>query len=582
MEHAGSEILLEVLIFLLAAVVVVPVARKLRSSPVLGYMAAGIVVGPWVLKLITHTDSVKLLAELGIVFLLFAIGLELSVERLKVLRRFVFGLGALQVVVTAVVIALIVMGLGVEPEAAVVIGGGLALSSTAFVLQMLVERGELAARFGRVSFSILLFQDLAIVPLLALVPLLASDGTSLGMALGLAGAKATAAVVVTILIGRLALRPLFRVVANARSPELFVATTLLVLLATALLMEQAGVSMALGAFLAGLLLSGTEFRHQVEADIRPFKGLLLGLFFMSVGLAIDLMVILQNWAVILVGLLALVTGKGLILAGLCRLFKLPAAVTLRVAFLLGQGGEFGFVLIGSALALQLISGELAQLVVAVVALSMAVTPFVDFLGRRLSSLAAARDAGRSKPPTLKEEESEDLHDHVVIAGFGRVGQTVASVMSASHISWVGFDLNAQRVRHCHGRNLPVFYGDAGRVDVLETASLERARAAVITLDDMTAANHVVEALRAKSPDLPIMVRAHDLSHQSDLEAVGATAVVPETIEASLQLGGILLERIGVSHDEISRVMAGFRDDNYQGLQRPMDDDGKLTQEQKEG
>tara|TARA_R110002072_G_scaffold123977_8_gene259359 strand:+ start:1202 stop:2953 length:1752 start_codon:yes stop_codon:yes gene_type:complete len=581
MGEAESKILLEVLIFLLAAVVVVPMARKLRSSPVLGYLVAGIVVGPSGLALIAHTDSVELLAEMGIVFLLFAIGLELSVERLKVLRRLVFGLGTAQVVVTGLVIALVAMGLGVRAEAAVVIGGGLALSSTAFVLQMLVERGELAVRFGRVAFSILLFQDLAIVPLLALVPLLGTDGTSLPMALGLAGLKAAAAIGLTILVGRIALRPLFRVVANARSPELFVATALLVLLGTAMLMEQAGVSMALGAFLAGLLLSGTEFRHQVEADIRPFKGLLLGLFFISVGLSIDVLVILQNWAMIFIGLLALLTTKGLILVGLCRLFGLPAPVTLRVAFLLGQGGEFGFVLFGVALSIGLLDADLAQLVVAIVALSMVMTPFVDYLGRRLSALAAARRAGGDALPVLGEEGARELHDHVVIAGFGRVGQTVAAVLSAGHVPYVGFDLNATRVRHCNSHNLPVFYGDAARVDVLETASLEHARAAVITLDDMRAANQVVEALREKSSELLILVRAHDLSHQAELRAVGATAVVPETIEASLQLGGILLERIGVSGDEIAQIMAEFRQENYQGLQHPVGAAGTLTSDAQE-
>ncbi|WP_421706605.1 monovalent cation:proton antiporter-2 (CPA2) family protein [Algihabitans sp.] len=553
----------DILYFLLAAVVIVPLARQLRSSPVLGYLAAGVVIGPSLLGLIEDTESTLILAEFGIVFLLFAIGLELSVERLKVLKRYVFGLGTTQVVVTAAVIALVLIALGLPTAAALVIGGGLALSSTAFVLQMLVERAELAARFGRVAFSILLLQDLAIVPLLALVPLLGAEGSSVLLALGLAAIKATAAVGLTLLAGRFLLRPVYRVVAKTRSTELFVATTLLVLLGTGYLMVQAGVSMALGAFLAGLLLSGTEYRHQVEADIRPFRGLLLGLFFMAVGLQIDLGLIAEHAVTVVLAVVALMLGKALVIYGLCRAFGLPDEIAVRVGPLLAQGGEFGFVLVGGGMVVGVVPQVTGQLALAVVAMTMVLTPLSAWIGQSLSQRIARRQATRGDLPDIAEEV-EDLQDHVVIAGFGRVGQTIAQVLAEAHVPYVGLDLDHDRVRHCRGLDLPVYYGDASQVDVLHTAGLEQAKAAVITLDNPEAASHTVAALRERAPEIPIFVRARDLGHRNELEAQGATAVVPETIEASLQLGGIVLGALGAG-DSATTIMEDYRRENYAKL-----------------
>ncbi len=555
--------LVEILYFLLAAVVIVPLARSLRSSPVLGYLAAGVLIGPHLLALIEETETVVILGEFGIVFLLFAIGLELSVERLRVLQRYVFGLGTAQVLVTGAAIALALVAFGLPLPAALVIGGGLALSSTAFVLQMLVERGELAARFGRVSFSILLLQDLAIVPLLALVPLLGEQDSNVLAALGLAAAKATAAVGLTLLAGRFLLRPVYRVVAKTRSPELFVATTLLVLLGTGYIMMLAGVSMALGAFLAGLLLSGTEYRHQVEADIRPFRGLLLGLFFMSVGLQIDLALIGEFAGSVALAVVALMLGKALIIYGLCRAFGLPDEIAARVGPLLAQGGEFGFVLVGGGLMLGVVPEVAGQLTIAVVAVTMVLTPLSAWLGQQLGLRAARRQARQGDLPDIAEE-AEELHDHVVIAGFGRVGQTIAQVLAEAHIPYIGLDLDHDRVRQCRGMDLPVYFGDASRVDVLHTAGLERAKAAVITLDNPEAASHTVAALHERAPDIPIFVRARDLRHRRELESQGATAVVPETIEASLQLGGVVLSALGAG-DRASSIMEEYRRENYAKL-----------------
>lgn len=560
MQEHELHLLRDALVFLAAAVLVVPLFRYLRSSPVLGYLAAGLLVGPSGLAFIPDPEAVAILAELGIVFLLFAIGLELSLARLTLLRTYVFGLGGLQVLVTGTLIALAALGLGADLETAIVLGGGLALSSTAFVLQLMVERGELASRSGRVGFAILLMQDLAIVPLLALVPLLARPEGSLLAALGLAALKAGVAVAVTVLAGRFVLQPLYRVIAGSRSPELFVATTLLVLLGSGYVMQLSGVSMALGAFLAGLLLSGSEYRHQVEADIRPFRGLLLGLFFMSVGMSIDLALVAELWWQLPLGLLALMLGKSLVIAGLCRAFGLPTELSLRVGTLLSQGGEFAFVLVGTAMALGLIEPLLGQGVIALVALSMVLTPLVAWLGRMGSRRLAGEQP--ADQPALPGPEAEELHDHVVIAGFGRVGQSVAVALSSLQVPYVGFDLSPPRVAHCRRLDLSVYYGDASRLEVLETVGLERARAAVITLDDPEKATQVVEALREHSASLPIFVRARDLRHSEELHQAGASAVVPETIEASLQLGAIVLGQLGVPPREVAAAMEALRADDY--------------------
>ncbi len=563
MHEQELHLLRDALVFLAAAVLVVPLFRYLRSSPVLGYLAAGLLVGPSGLAFIPDPEAVAILAELGIVFLLFAIGLELSLARLTLLRTYVFGLGGSQVLLTGLLVALAALALGVELEPAIVIGGGLALSSTAFVLQLMVERGELASRSGRVGFAILLMQDLAIVPLLALVPLLARPEGSLLAAIGLAAAKAVAAVAVTVLAGRFVLQPLYRVIAGSRSPELFVATTLLVLLGSGYLMQLSGVSMALGAFLAGLLLSGSAYRHQVEADIRPFRGLLLGLFFMSVGMSIDLGLIAALWWQLPLGLVALMLGKALVIAGLCRLFRLPGELALRVGSQLAQGGEFAFVLVGTAMALGVVEPLLGQGVIALVVLTMVATPGVAWLGRLLAD--RLRGDGEASVVARPGPEAEELSDHVVIAGFGRVGQSVAIALSNLQVPYVGFDASPARVTHCRKHDLSVYYGDASRLEVLETVGLERARAAVITLDDPVQATQVVEALRAFSDRLPIFVRARDLRHSEELHAAGATAVVPETIEASLQLGAIVLGQLGLPADEVTATLDALRADDYSRL-----------------
>lgn len=561
--HPTSQDLHDVLIILAAAVLVVPIFQRLRSSPVLGYLVAGTLIGPAGLGIVSDISGVTVLANFGVVFLLFTIGLELSIERLKAIRSHVFGLGTLQVVLTAALFWLGARWLDQPREAAVILAGGLALSSTAIVLQILVERGELPTRHGRVSFAILLLQDLAVVPLLTLVPLLASHDTRLAGVLGLAAVKAVAALAVILIVGRLVLRPGLRIVASAKSPELFTGVTLLVVLGVSYVTEMAGLSMALGAFLAGLLIAETEYRHQVEGDIEPFRGILLALFFMTIGMSIDLSLITEHAFTVLMLVTALVAGKALVMTALCRAFGFPMSVATHVGLSLGQGGEFAFVLFSLAMALGILPMETGQMMLAVVALSMALTPFLMTAGRRLAVVLTPKIELAELRRT--EQDARDFKGHVIIAGFGRVGQTVARLLEAQRLPYMAFDLEPSRIAEGRARGLPIYYGDASRVEVLKAAGIGRARAAVVTLDQPLAAERAVAAIRRLCPMLDIHARARDHEHQIHLQEAGATHVVPEMMEGSLHLAGTLLKSLGRSQEEVAGVMDEFRDAAYARL-----------------
>ena len=557
MHH--SDMLYEVLTFLVAAVIIVPIFRRFKTSPILGYLAAGILVGPHGLALIHDSESAATLAEFGVVFLLFMIGLELSAERLRALSRFVFGLGSAQVVVTGILIGLIAYTLGLPTEGAIIVGAGLALSSTAFVMQLLVERGERASPHGNISFAVLLFQDLAIVPLLILTTILGQGEGSFLSALGMAAAKAIGVLTFVIVVGRVVLRPIYRMVAETRSSELFIATTLLVVLGTGWLMSLVGIPMVLGAFLAGLLLSETEYKHQVGTDIRPFRGILLGLFFMTVGMSINLQLIQTEWLQVSFIVVALLLLKSTVTAILCRLFGLKTDTSLRAGLFLSQGGEFGFILFMTAAGLGLLSNEIAQVLLAAVTLTMIATPLMALLGSHLSTFLREDDNDPTHNITNADVE---LHDHVVIAGFGRVGETVATVLSAANVPYVAMEMDARRVATCRAKGLPVYFGDASQIAVLNSAGASLARGVVVTIDQHAQADLIVTNLRDFFPGLPIIVRAKDLSHVRHLENRGATQAVPEALEASLQLGANAMTAIGVRPDEIMEVIQELRDDDY--------------------
>ncbi|CAI9292199.1 unnamed protein product [Lactuca saligna] len=556
--------LFDVLWLLLGSVIFVPIFQKLPGgSPVLGYLTAGILIGPYGLSIIRNVHATKAIAEFGVVFLLFNIGLELSVERLSSMKKYVFGLGSAQVLVTAVVIGLLTHFVcGQLGPAAIVIGNGLALSSTAVVLQVLQERGESTSRHGRATFSVLLFQDLAVVVLLILIPLISPNSSKGGIgffaiaeALGLAAVKALVAISAIIAGGRLLLRPIYKQIAEMQNAEIFSANTLLVILGTSLLTARAGLSMALGAFLAGLLLAETEFSLQVESDIAPYRGLLLGLFFMTVGMSIDPKLLVSNFPVIMGSLALLIAGKTILVAAVGRLFGVSLISAIRVGLLLAPGGEFAFVAFGEAVNQGIMSPQLSSLLFLVVGISMALTPWLAAGGQLIASRFEQHDV-RSLLPD--ESETDDLQDHIIICGFGRVGQIIAQLLSERLIPFVALDVRSDRVAVGRALDLPVYFGDAGSREVLHKIGAERACAAAITLDSPGANYRTVWALSKYFPNVKTFVRAHDVDHGLNLEKAGATAVVPETLEPSLQLASAVLAQAKLPMSEIAATINEFR------------------------
>ena len=561
-ENIGG--LTSVLYFLMAAVIVVPIFRRLRWSPVLGYLVAGLMIGPNGFGLIENADAISTLAGFGIVFLMFSIGLEVSSERLRLMQRYVFGLGGLQVLITGGVIAIIAKLLGLNLQASVLVGAALAFSSTAIVLQVLGEKNEVVTHFGRSAFAILLLQDLAVAPLLTLVPLLAQQTASVGHALGIAFIKACFALGVIGILGRLALRPLLRAIAQAHSPELFTAMALLVTLGTAWIASMAGLSMALGAFLAGLLLAETEYRHQVDSDIRPFRALLLSLFFTTVGMSLDPISVFNHWQAVVMIVVGMVILKAAILVPLARAFKLTLDQSLRVGLLLAGGGEFAFVLFSLGLSTNLLNDAQAHILTAAVAISMGLTPVLGFIGRHFALLIQKHEVEIDVTGNIAAHDHDGPH-HVIIAGFGRVGQTVAHIMERFHIPFIALDSDPTCVAEARARGQNVFYGELSHPDVLANIGIARARAAIVTLDAPDKSAFLVAQLRRDFPHLPIIVRARDHRHSENLARAGATAIVPEAVEASLQLAGSVLRSVGTPHEAIHVALEEYRRRDLHGL-----------------
>jgi CPA2 family monovalent cation:H+ antiporter-2 len=545
-----------VLILLLAAIVAVPLAQRIKVSPVLGYLAAGLIVGPYGFAFIEKTEEAERLAEFGVVFLLFTIGLDMPLARLQAMWRYIFGLGFAQVLVTGAVLGLGAHALGLSPPAALVVGGALAFSSTAAALQLLGERGELSSRLGRVALAILLFQDLAVVPLLALLPLLAPGaGSGMAAALALALGKGVAAIVVIVLLGRLVLRPLYRLSATTRIRETFAATNLLVVLGLGYATEAAGMSMALGAFLAGLLLAETEYRHQVEVDILPFRGLLLGLFFITVGMVIDTPFVLRHGSAVLGLAAVLLAVKAVLLWGLTRLARLGAPTAVRVGLLLSQGGEFAFVIFSIARQIGVLDRDIAEILIATVALTMATTPAMAALGRKLAALLEPRQAPEAE---RLAHETADISGHVIIAGFGRIGQIVGQMLTAQKIAYVAIEQSVPLVEDNRKRGRPVYFGDASQADLLDAAGVDRASAAIITIDQPEPAERVVAALRRNHPDLRIIARSRDAAHGKRLQQAGADAVILEALEPGLQMGAAALRVTGAPAAAIETALDALR------------------------
>lgn len=571
--HGTVPYIREIIVFLVASVLVVPLFKWFRASPVLGYLFIGAIIGPFGFAVIDDVEGVAAMAELGVVFLLFMIGLELSVERLKAMRTLVFGLGFAQVVVSGAVIGAAALWWGNTVQASIIIGLCLALSSTAVIMQLLMERGEFSSRMGRASFAVLLAQDLAVVPLLMLVTIFAAgENGHVAELVGMALLRAVVAVLLIIFVGRWLVRHLYRMVTWTQSPELFMALTLLAVLGTAWFTGVAGLSMALGAFLAGLLLSETEFRHQVETDIEPFKGLLLGLFFISIGMSIDFGVLAVEWFNVIIGVTGLIILKAIILIGLARAFRLPWTTSLRTGLLLSAGGEFAFVGVTAAMGSDIISDPIGQYMLIVAAVSMATTPFLADLGAFLKKRIDDRIG--ADPIQAPEDEARGLEGHVIIAGYGRVGQTVARMLGDLKHPYMALDLNVPRTRECRAKGEPVYYGDASKPDVLERIGADHAGAVVVTLDNFAAASRAVEAIRNRWPGIPIFVRAWDMTHSDELFKLGATGVVPETLESSLQLAGQVLQSLGTPREAVGDIITRIRERDYAGLEAPGSDDAQ--------
>jgi glutathione-regulated potassium-efflux system ancillary protein KefC/glutathione-regulated potassium-efflux system protein KefB len=560
----------QVAVFLVATVIVVPLFRRFKLSAVLGYLTAGVVIGPWGLGLFTDVESTLHFAEFGVVLLLFVIGLELQPSRLWVMRSAVFGAGAAQVGVTTALLATLLRALGQPWPAALIIGFALSLSSTALVLQVLAERGELTTRHGRTTFAILLFQDLAIMPVLVLLPLAA--GAANIDADWRAVAVPLAAIAVVVGAGRYLLRPVLRVVAATRVQEAFTAAALLVVVATALLFETVGLSMALGAFMAGVLLADSEYRHELEADIQPFKGLLLGLFFVAVGMSANLGILLERPLAVLaltlgyLGLKALAAG----IAGL--LTRHDRGTSWRLGVALAGGGEFAFVLLALAAGDELVSRPTADLVVIVVTLSMALAPLLiaaaDRLARRLTPPAPA--------PAYDAIEPEE--PRVIIAGFGRFGQIVARVLRARRVRFTALEVSQAQVDFVRRFGNRLYYGDASRLDLLRAAGAEHARLLVIAVDDVDASVRIAELARRHFPQLRILARARNRQHAFRLMEAGIGEIWRETFASSLELAEHALVALGASRDDAARQVRRFRAHDEETLRAQAavkDDEEKL-------
>lgn len=555
----------EILVFLAAAGILVPLFQRFRISPVLGFLIAGLILGPYGAGriaefwepasaiVITENEGIHALSELGIMFLMFMIGLELSFERLSALRELVFGLGALQVSITAAIIGIIAFLFENRPETAIILGLGFALSSTAIVMQLLAEQKRLGSRVGRASFAILIFQDLSIVLALFILGFLGPDfegGLTMSLLAYLAKAIGFAALAITgiIIIGRLALRPLFHLAGRSHNKELFMAASLLAVIGISAGTEAAGLSVALGAFLAGLLLAETEYRHDIEITIDPFKGLLLGLFFMSVGMDVDLRMVLQNPLWIPASVIGLFILKAAIIYPMAVVYGITRGRALELGLLLGQAGEFAFVVLALAGTMNMIPRDTAQFMLIVTSLSMMVTPLVARGAYMLRLRIDGPDASIYGPDLL---QADALDNHVVMAGYGRMGRLLSEILAQQHIAAVAIDINAQEMT---GNRVPLLCGDAADPLALEKAGLYRAIAVAVLIDDSAQAKKVVAMIKGLVPRMPIVARARDAAHAAELYKMGATVTIPDVIEGSLHVAQELLVHIGLPEDAARHIV----------------------------
>ena len=567
-----------VLLYLVAAVAGVVVCRLAKLPPMLGYLAVGVLIGPNAMALAKDSAGVRYLAEFGVVFLMFVIGLEFNLPKLKSMQRLVFGLGFSQVALTMLAAVLGNAALawllnlagrswGLTWQSAVALGGALAMSSTAIVVKLMAERLELESEYGRRVMGVLLFQDLAVVPLLVLIPALGSSPQELLGALIFAALKATLLLTVLLVGGQRVMRWWLTLVARRKSEELFVLNLLLVTLGLAWLTEHAGLSLALGAFVAGMLIAETEYKHQVETDIRPFHDVLLGLFFITIGMKLDAEAVIDQWALVLLLTVAPVLFKFVLVAALAKAFGAVTGVALRTGLYLAQAGEFGFVLLTLATQDRLLPASLQSPVLASMVLSMLATPFLVLYSNRIVMRLSSSDwLLQSVAMTTIAKRSINTAAHIIIAGYGRSGQNLARLLDAERIPYMALDLDPDRVRQAAAAGQSVVFGDAARLQSLMAAGLSRASAVVVSYHDTPSALKILRQVQAHAPKVPVIVRTIDDSDIEKLRAAGATEVVPEAIEGSLMLASHALALVGVPMRRVIRVVQDQRDARY-GLLR---------------
>ena len=560
-----------IVVLLVVSVGTVAAARALKLPPLVGYLVVGLLLGPHALALAPDTDVTRWLAEIGVVFLMFSIGLEFSLPKLRAMRSLVFGLGGLQVgftvlaVVAAVLLTQDLHGMGWQ--AGVALGGAMAMSSTAMVMRLASDRGEIESAHGRPVVGVLLFQDLAVVPLLVLIPALAGigadGGQGLSTALGLAFGKSVLVLAIALLIGQRIVRPWLTLVARRKSQELFTLNVLLMTLGLAWITEHAGLSLALGAFLAGMLISETEFRYQVEADVKPYRDVLMGLFFISVGMLLDFEVVTQQWALIAALVVGPMIFKFALISALAKVFRVANGPSLKTGLWLCQAGEFGFVLLDPAGLSGIVPAEILQPIQAAMVISMLLAPFIIERSDRWI-LRVVRNEWLARSLELHRIAAQTMGSdrHVIVCGFGRCGQNLAQMLDGEKVPYVALDLDPQRTREAAAAGQSVVFGDAARKETLVAAGIHRANTLVITYADRVSAIHVIHTARHLAPALPIVVRSRDDGDLDSLRAAGATEVIPEVVEGSLMLASHALALAGVPLHRVIRRIREVRDTRY--------------------
>ena len=559
--------LTSVLLLLTSSVLAVAFFRALRLPAMLAYFFVGVLFGPYALNLLPNTEGGRHVAEFGIVFLMFSIGLEFSLPKLYSMRKTLFGLGGAQVLITLGVAMLIGWLSGLSPVTAFVIGGALTMSSTAIVSKMLMERVDLNSRHGRLSIGILLFQDLAVIPILVLIPALGAHSENMGTLLGLSLLKTDILLFILFKFGKGAVNFWFSVVGKQRSRELFVMNVLMVTLLLAAVTKIAGLSYALGAFIAGMLISETRYRYQVESDIASFRDILLGLFFISVGMLLDFKQLANHIGLVLMLLVGFVLFKAIVIASLSRLFGYETGVGIRTGMVLAQAGEFSFVILALGLEQKLIGGEELQVVLAASLLSMVAAPFIiQYNGRIARKLVKSYTRNSSQVVDEIDSIAKNLKDHVIICGYGRSGQYLARFLKEENIPFIALDIDPTRVHDASAAGEHVMYGDAGRRIVLEAAGGGRAKALIVSYSDMRASMKVLHVVQESYPNLPVIVRTYDDADIDTLRGAGATEVVPEVLEGSLMLASHALVLLGIPLNRVVKRIRLFREERYKMFQ----------------